>query len=71
MVKLCGGSGAREMMNRIAIRPMVAGLLTAVGLWAQAPAEFEAASIKPAAPMAPGRMTIGFGEVPGRPLRDK
>ena len=33
---------------------MVAGLLTAVGLWAQAPAEFVAASIKPAAPMENG-----------------
>ena len=55
------------MMNRIAIRLMVAGLLTAVGLWAQAPAEFVAASIKPAAPMANGRMMIGMRGGPGTP----
>ena len=59
------------MMNQIAKRLMLAGLLTAAGLWAQAPTEFVAASIKPAAPMEPGRMMIGMREVPGRLLRDK
>src|SRR5437764_12337369 len=52
-------------MNQIAKRRMLAGLLTAVGLWAQAPAEFEVASIKPAAPMGPGRMMIGVRGGPG------
>src|SRR5579872_3652428 len=55
------------MMNRIAKRLMVGGLLTAVGLWAQAPTEFVAASIKPAAPMANGRMMIGMRGGPGTP----
>ena len=55
------------MMNEIAKRLMLAGLLTAVGLWAQAPTEFEAASIKPAAPMTPGRMMIGMRGGPGTP----
>ena len=55
------------MMNQIAKRLMLAGLLTGVGLWAQAPAEFEAASIKPAAPMEPGRMMIGMRGGPGTP----
>jgi uncharacterized protein (TIGR03435 family) len=55
------------MMNQIAKRLMLAGLLTAVGLWAQAPTEFEAASIKPAAPMALGRMMIGMRGGPGTP----
>ena len=42
---------------------MVAGMLTAVGLWAQAPAEFVAASIKPAAPSeraAASRFNFGY-----------
>jgi uncharacterized protein (TIGR03435 family) len=55
------------MMNPIAQRLMVAGLLTAVGLCAQAPAEFVAASIKPAAPMENGRMMIGMRGGPGTP----
>jgi uncharacterized protein (TIGR03435 family) len=55
------------MMNQIAKRLMLAGLLTGVGLWAQAPTEFEAASIKPAAPMEPGRMMIGMRGGPGTP----
>ena len=54
-------------MNQIAKRPMLAGLLTAVGLWAQAPTEFEVASIKPAAPMGLGRMMIGVRGGPGTP----
>ena len=55
------------MTNQIAKRLIVAGLLTAVGLWAQAPAEFVAASIKPAAPMANGRMMVGMRGGPGTP----
>jgi uncharacterized protein (TIGR03435 family) len=55
------------MMNQIAKRLMVAGLLPAVGLWAQAPAEFVAASIKPAAPMGSGGMMIGMRGGPGTP----
>ena len=55
------------MMNQIAKRLMVAGLLTAVGLWAQAQAEFVAASIKPAAPMENGRMMIGMRGGPETP----
>jgi hypothetical protein len=58
------------MMNPIAQRLMVAGLLTAVGLCAQAPAEFVAASIKLAAPMENGRMMIGMRGGPGTPSPD-
>jgi len=54
-------------MNQIVKRMMVAGLLNAVGLWAQAPTEFVAASIKPAAPMEIGRMMIGMRGGPGTP----
>ena len=54
-------------MNPIATRLMATGLLTAVGLWAQAPTEFVAATIKPAAPMASGRMMIGMRGGPGTP----
>jgi uncharacterized protein (TIGR03435 family) len=55
------------MMNQIAKTLILAGLLTAVGLSAQAPAEFEAASIKAAAPMDPGHMMIGMRGGPGTP----
>jgi len=55
------------MMNQISKRLVLTGLLTAVGLLAQAPAEFEAASIKPAAPMENGRMMIGMRGGPGTP----
>ena len=55
------------MMNPIAKRLIVAGLLTAVGSWAQAPVEFVAASIKPAAQMENGRMMIGMRGGPGTP----
>jgi uncharacterized protein (TIGR03435 family) len=51
-------------MSQIAKGLMLAGLLTAVGLWAQAPTEFEAASIKPAAPM---EKNIGMRGGPGTP----
>ena len=55
------------MMNQIAKRLMLAGMLSAVGLCAQAPAEFVVASIKPAAPMENGRMMIGMRGGPGTP----
>ena len=54
-------------MNQITKELMLAGLLTAVGVWAQEPAEFEVASIKPAAPMMPGRMMVGLRGGPGTP----
>ncbi len=54
-------------MKHIANRLALAGLLIAAGLYAQAPAEFEVASIKPAAPMPAGRMMVGMQGGPGTP----
>jgi len=58
-------------MNQIAKSLMLTGLLAALGLWRRRRLEFEAASIKPAAPMEPGRMMVGIRGGPGTPSPDK
>src|SRR6266700_349042 len=64
---------ARGMMNQIAKRPMLAGLLTAVGLWVQSPRrelQSAAAAITPPQPVvvAQLRQPAAAPPKPAQPL---